>query len=578
MTVSSISVPALSGDLQPEIRSLLVSLSERIAALESSLQAAQDQNKALQTENKLLRQKVDALVRRIYGSPKNESIDLKQMELLLAGLDATASAAAATQAEQAEIPKAAAHSTSRKPARSGIPDNLPIEEVRLVPEEVKANPDQFRLIEEVVTIELDFQHGRFFVRHIIRGKYVRKQASIQPRVLTPTVLTPVSKTMDSQTGVPVIDVESVLSPAAPEVREVLIAPMPNRLIERGMPGVGLLVYLLVSRFEDHLPYFRLQKIFRHRYRVLIARQSMVDWTQKIVFWLSGIYLLIKAGLLKGDYLQADETPVSYLDRDCPGKSRKGYLWVYSRPGGDVLFEWKTSRGHEGPLEFLKGFGGRLQTDGYAVYQMVVRIRAQNPEWAALILYCCWAHARRHFFLAKDDDRRAAWFLKQIGLLYDLERRLRNKKAGPTLRQAARASEAKMILARIGKAMDRVSTRVLPQSLLSKAIHYTRELWTELNRYTDDGLAEIDNNPIENAIRPTAIGKKNWLFFGSPDSGKDSAVIYTLLACCNRHDINPAAYLTDVLSKLPDMQQKDLPSLLPSQWIKDHPDAKVTPVT
>ena len=136
----------------------------------------------------------------------------------------------------------------------------------------------------------------------------------------------------------------------------------------------------------------------------------------------------------------------------------------------------------------------------------------------------------------------------------------------------------MILARIGKAMDRVSTRVLPQSLLSKAIHYTRELWTELNRYTDDGLAEIDNNPIENAIRPTAIGKKNWLFFGSPDSGQDSAVIYTLLACCHRHDINPAAYLTDVLSKLPDMQQKDLPSLLPSQWIKDHPDAKVTPVT
>jgi transposase len=576
MTVSDILVPALPGDLQPEIRSLVTSLVERVAALEAALQAAQGRNQDLQAENQLLRQKVDALVRRVYGSPKNEAIDPKQLELLLAGLGPTNGAAAAPQTGQPETSKAPARAARRKPARSGIPDHLPIEEVRLVPEEVQAHPDQFRLLEEVVTIELDFQPGRFFVRHIIRGKYVRKPVPSQPLAQAPIAQPPVSQMLDSQTGVPVIAVATGLDPAAPEVREVLIAPLPNRLVERGLPGVGLLVYLLISRFEDHLPYYRLQKIFHHRHRVEITRQSMVDWTQKIVFWLTGIYLMIKSNLLKGNYLQADETPVSYLDRDCPGKSQKGYLWVYSRPGGDVLFEWKTSRGHAGPQEFLKGFGGRLQTDGYAVYQKIVHARARTPELAALLLYGCWAHARRQFFQARDEDRRAAWFLRQIGLLYDLERRV--KEAGPNQRQAARAAEARMILARIGKALERVGTRVLPQSLLGKAIHYTQGLWTELNRYAEDGLVEIDNNAIENAIRPTAIGKKNWLFIGHPEAGQDSAVIYTILACCHRYAINPAEYLTDVLRHLPDLQQKDLASWIPSQWAKTHPQAKVIPIT
>lgn len=569
---------ALPGDLQSEIRALVASLSERIAALETALQASQDQCKALQIENKLLRQKVDALVRRVYGSPKNESIDPKQMELLLAGLDAASAATQAPQTQETSFPpKEPVRPTNRKPARSGIPDNLPVEEIHLVPDEVKANPDQFRLIEEVITKELDFEPGRFFVRHIIRGKYVRKQASSQSGALTPSVPTPDSSAKDAQTGVAVTGVNVTSAAAESKTREVFIAPMPNRLIEKGMPGIGLLVHMIVSRFEDHLPFYRLEKIFSQRHQVLIARQTMVDWTQKIVFWLTGIYLLIKDGLVKGNYLQADETPVFYLDRECPGKCRKGFLWIYNRPKGDVLFEWKTGRSHEEPLEFLKEFGGRLQTDGYAVYQTLVKARAKMAQPVPLILYCCWAHARRMFFKAKSEDRRAAWFLRQIGLLYNLERRLRNKNAGPAFREAARMAEAKMILARIGKAMALVSKRVLPQSLLGRAINYAQDLWTELNRYVEDGLVEIDNNSVENSIRPSAIGKKNWLFFGSPESGQDSAVIYTLLGCCHRYNINPAAYLTDVFAKLPNMQQKDLPSLLPSQWIKHHPEAKANPI-
>jgi len=177
--------------------------------------------------------------------------------------------------------------------------------------------------------------------------------------------------------------------------EVFIAALPARLIEKGLPGVGLLVHLLLSRFEDHLPYYRLEKIFRERHGVPIARQSMVDWTEQLATWLQPIYREMKAESFACGYLQADETPVRYLDRDEPGRSCQGYLWAFGHPRGNVLFEWRTSRGRDGPEEFLKDFKGKLQTDGYAAYSSLVRERnapllAQGKE-PELILFACWAH-------------------------------------------------------------------------------------------------------------------------------------------------------------------------------------------
>ena len=194
----------------------------------------------------------------------------------------------------------------------------------------------------------------------------------------------------------------------------------------------------------------------------------------------------------------------------------------------------------------------------------------------LVLVACWAHARRKFFDAKNHDRRAAWFLKQIALLYALEGRLRRQRAGPALRQAARAAEAHMILGRLGRALNRFQPKVLPQSLLGKAISYTLDLWTELNRYVEYGEVEIDNNLLENAIRPTAIGKKNFLFIGHPEAGWRSAVIYSILGSCRRHGINPAQYLSDVLKRLPDMKQSEIPTITPGAWAKTHPEARVLP--
>ena len=238
-----------------------------------------------------------------------------------------------------------------------------------------------------------------------------------------------------------------------------------------------------------------------------------------------------------NYLQADETPIRYLDPDVKGKSQQGYLWAYSRPGGDVLFEWRVSRSRAGPEVFLKDFRGKLQTDGYSAYESLAKVRGD------LTLIGCWAHARRGFHEALAETRLAAWFVRQIGHLYSVEKKLREQKAGP----APSADDASMagaqpVLTRLHGAMELARRRTLPQGLLGQAIDYTLKRWSALIQFVQDGNLQIDNNLIENAIRPSALGKKNFLFIGHPEAGERSAVIYTLLGSCRRHGLNPVRLL------------------------------------
>jgi transposase len=486
--------------------------------------------------------------------------------MLLAGLVHQEPAPAPTAPTRPAKPTQAA--SPRPPARSGIPEDLPTQREVLLPAEVQAHPEAFRQIDELVTRELDYEPGRFFWHLYVRPKFVRQNAS-------PVSATPVAPSPTAQPGAVATQLSPVMlamvAAEIPALKEVLVAALPNRLIEKGLPGVGLLVHLLLSRFEDHLPFYRQEKIFRERHRIPISRQSMVEWAEQIATWLQPVYRQMIKDLVAQKYLQADETPIGYLDREVPGRACQGYFWGYGRPGGDVIFDWQTGRSREGPRAILKEFKGKLQTDGYGVYQSLAGERKE--DW---MLIGCWAHARRKFFDAKDHDRRAGWFLKQIALLYGLESRLRRQRAGPALRQAARAAEAKMILGRMGRALNRLQSKVLPQSLLGKAIRYTVKLWTELNRYVEFGEVEIDNNLIENAIRPTAIGKKNFRFIGHPDAGWRSAISYSILGSCRRHGINPASYLSDVLKRLPDMKQSEIPTITPGAWAKAHPEARVLP--
>ena len=274
-----------------------------------------------------------------------------------------------------------------------------------------------------------------------------------------------------------------------------------------------------------------------------------------------MYRAIRDDLLRGNYLQADETPIRYLDPDVKGKSQQGYLWTYSRPKGDVLFEWRVSRSRAGPEEFLKNFRGKLQTDGYAAYESLAKDRDD------LTLIGCWAHVRRGFHEALAETKLTAWFVRQIGQLYAVEKKLREQKAGPALRQAMRVWQSQPVLTRLHRAMEFVRRKTLPQGLLGQATDYALKRWEALTQFVGDGTLEIDNNLIENAIRPSALGKTNFLFIGHPDAGERSAVIYTLLGSCRRHGLNPFDYLKDLFLCLPAAKITRIKEFTPAEWAK-----------
>jgi hypothetical protein len=333
--------------------------------------------------------------------------------------------------------------------------------------------------------------------------------------------------------------------------------------DHSLAAPGLLAQILVAKYCDHLPFYRQEQIFRQRHDVFISRQQMVQWTFQSVRLLSGISDFLKKQMRQSGYVQVDETPVRYQDPDLPGRCGQGYLWVASVPDGSVVFEWHASRA-AGCLDSLLGSGyrGKLQSDGHSAYPAFVK------EKEDLKLFGCWAHARRGFFEAQEQAPQVAgWFLNQIGQMYGWERQLRLSRAGPALRQAHRRSDSRMVVERLERALQLLRPRYLPKSPMGQAIGYALNQWPTLVRFLDHGEVEIDNNLVENAIRPTAIGKKNWLFFGSEEAGQRSAVIYTLIENCKRHGVEPYTYLKDVLERLPTTTNQEVGQLTPLNWKK-----------
>jgi transposase len=493
------------------------------ATLQQENHSLKGQVISLQRENVLLRQKLDALARRFFGK-QSEQLDAAQLELLLQGL----SAGTLELTEEEEKPELMV--PRRQPAASQrirTPENLEVLSQVIEPELVQSEPQHYRRIGEEVSRLLDYQPGKFFWRETVRPKYVR----IAQRELPP-----------------------------------VIAPAATRVAEHTMAAPGLLAQLLAGKYCDHLPFYRQEQIFRQRHGVFIARQQMVQWTEQGVRLLSGITRAIREQLRQSPYAQVDETPVQYLEPG-HGQTRQGYLWTALVPGQCVLYQWHASRAAECLNSLLgKDFKGKLQCDGYSAYPAFAKDKIK--------LFGCWAHARRNFFEAKEQAPRVAgWILKQIGAMYQWEEQLRQSRAGPDLRQAIRASQHRMVVERLQRALNRLQSRYLPQSLMGQAIGYALNQWPTLERFLDHGEAELDNNLVENAIRPTAIGKKNWLFFGSEEAGERSAVIYTLVANCRMHGVEPYTYLKDVLERLPAATNQTVAQLTPLNWKK----ARQTPL-
>jgi len=335
--------------------------------------------------------------------------------------------------------------------------------------------------------------------------------------------------------------------------------LPPQLIEQGQAGASLVAHVLLSKYEDHLPLYRQEQQFL-RLGVNFPRQRLCDWVEKGAGWLVGIVREMKRELLAGDYLQVDETPVKVMDPDVKGQCATGYLWVAGRPGGDVIFEFHPGRGQEFARELVGSFRGYLQRDGYSAYGALARSQS------GLVAVGCWAHVRRKFLEAAQlESAEAVEVVNEIRNLYLIERQAREQGLTTQQRWSLRAELAGPILAGLQPRLEGLREKYLPQSPMGKAIGYALNEWPALSRYLEEGRLEIDNNLTENAIRPSAVGKKNWLFIGRPQAGWRSAVIYSLIVSCRRRQIDPWEYFSDVLRRLPSMKQSEVPSILPAHW-------------
>jgi len=339
---------------------------------------------------------------------------------------------------------------------------------------------------------------------------------------------------------------------------VAIAPLPPRLIPQSKLGLGLAVYIVLARYDDHLSFYNLERSFRERHAADIPRQQMVQWVEHIAEWLRPIYEAMWAEMKTGGYLQIDETPVKVLDPEVQGKAAQGYLWFFSLPRGDVILEFSRSRGQQVVRERLEGFQGTIQTDAYEVYSALER------KSTAIERNGCLAHARRRFYQAlKESVSDAIWFIAQIRQLYRLEEQIRL--LGSAERFQIRQVQARPIWEAMKNQAEELKPKLLPRSTLGQAVNYFLNDYDALIGYLKDGRFEIDNNLVENDIRPAAVGRKRWLFIGHPDAGWRSAVIYSILGSCRRRGLNPQEYLTDVLGRLPSTKITEIHELLPGHW-------------
>jgi transposase len=335
---------------------------------------------------------------------------------------------------------------------------------------------------------------------------------------------------------------------------VLIGEMPSRPIEKCLAGNILLSSILINKYVDHLPLYRQQQIFK-RSKIVIASSTIDGWVGQLGALLEPLYDAMVNVVKNDGYLQADETPARVLDRTKKGKCHRGYYWVYhSPPKKMVVFDYQRGRSKEAPREMLDNFKGYLQTDGYAAYNSY----ASKKETTHL---ACWAHVRRYFVQALlQDKQRGEYAIEKIQQLYDIEREVSEYEDAK--RKEARLDKSLPIINELGKWIAEENKKVLPKSAIGKAFYYTINLWDSLQNYLYNGALLIDNNLIENTIRPNALGRKNYLFAGSHEGAQKTAMFYSFTGTCKLHGVNPMDWLTEVLSKIADHKVNKLHELFP----------------
>lgn len=403
------------------------------------------------------------------------------------------------------------------PGRMKLPEDLRREQVIIEPSQ---DTTGCKKIGEEITEVLEYEPGELYVKQYRRPKY-----------------------------------------AKPGGDGVIIGHLPSRPLEKAMAGEGLLAQIIIDKYIDHLPLHRQMQRFE-RTGVKLAYSTLTDWVSGTCNLIAPLFEALKKEVLRSEYLHVDETPIKVMDKDKKGETHRGYYWVYQDSIDKiVLFDYREGRGREGPQEMLQDFKGYLQTDGYVVYD----IFSKRQD---ITLIHCMAHARRMFNEALDNDEaRASHAMQEIQKLYTIERICKENQLNFAEVKEVRQIKAVPILRAMGLWLQQQYVQVLPQSLIGKAISYSLQRWERLSEYVNDGRLNIDNNPVENSIRPVALGRKNYLFAGSHEAAKRSGMLYSLLGTCKMHGIEPYTWLKDVLHRIAEHPVNTISELLPHRYKK-----------
>lgn len=403
--------------------------------------------------------------------------------------------------------------------RKELPSHLHREITVIEPE---GKTEDMKCIGRVVTEELEYTPGVMHVNRIERPKYI-----------------------DNKTT------------------KIIIAPMPSRPVEKSIVGPKMMSDMIIKKYVDHLPLYRQIQAIKRNHQIELSRSTVGNWNKEYIKVLEPLYEALQKLVYKTSYIQNDESTIKVqteATKENPKNIHLGYMWVSQVPTEKIVyFSYQKGRSGESFRSHLPHYQGLLQTDGYNVYEQI-----KHDD--KIILLSCWAHARRKFEQAKSNDPTASdHVLKEIQKLYEIERQAKEEQLNPDQRKDKRQTESKKILDRLEKYLNANSGLVLPSSAIGIALEYTLKRWTKLTEYIHHGEAEIDNNIVENSIRPLALGRKNYLFAGSHDSAQRAAMMYSFIGTCKLTGINPMHWLYDVFLRIKDHPINKIEELLPQNW-------------
>ena len=461
---------------------------------------------------------LEQLRRMIFGSKRERfvsNIDINQLRIEFDPM------AAEIEAEvKAERKKIRVEYERKKPkkehhGRMALPAHLPVVETIIEPTE---DTTGMVCIGNDVTEELDYTPATLHINRIIRPKYM---------------------TAEDEKG----------------SQHQVIAEL-NRPIPRCIASAALLSMIFTDKYVYHLPLYRiLQRI--NKMGVTIPSSTMESWVKLGAELIRSLFAVHRLYVFSEIYQMIDESPIKVQDRDKPGACHQGYMWVrYGPLSKSALFEYYKSRSTKGPIDDLSSFKGYIQTDGYSGYTYLASLQG-------ITHLSCWAHARRYFDKAlQNDQQRAGHVMKLIQLLYANEALAREAEMSHDERHALRLEKSLPIINEIGAYIYQHKSLVTPLSPIGKAFEYCSNRWTSLQNYLTNGMLEIDSNLVENSIRPLALGRKNYLFAGSHEAAQNIAMFYSFFATCKSHDIDPQKWLTYVIKNINDTKTSRLKDLLP----------------